>query len=156
MDVKKILWPTDLSGSAKQALKYVQSITEKYQAEIHVMYVIEDIAHHRGLYGNFTQDHIEKIIAWENKKAKERLDDICSQYLEGCPLYIKHVAVGDPAEEILKLIEKEGIDMVIISTKGARGIFVFGSVAEKVVKNSPVPVVTVPPSGEPIEEEAVV
>lgn len=152
MDVQKILWPTDLSGSAKQALNYVQSITEKYQAEIHVMYVIEDIAHHRGLYGNFTQDHIEKIIAWENKKAKERLDDICSQYLEGCPLYIKHVAVGDPAEEILKLIDKENIDMVIISTKGTRGIFAFGSVAEKVVKNSPVPVVTVPSTGEPITE----
>ena len=156
MDVRKILWPTDLSGSAKQALKYVQSITEKYQAEIHVMYVIEDLAHHKGLYGNFTQDHIDKIIEWENKKARERLDDICSQYLAGCPLYIKHVAVGDPAEEILKLINTENVDMVIISTKGAGGIFAFGSVAEKVVKNSPVPVVTVPPSGEPATEESTI
>ena len=152
MDVKKILWPTDLSSSAKQALKYVQSLTEKYQAEIHVMYVIEDIAHHRGLYGNFTQDHIDKIIKWENEKAMERLDGICSQYLEGCPLYIKHVAVGDPAEEILKLIDKESVDMVIISTKGTRAIFAFGSVAEKVVKNSPVPVVIVPTTGDPITE----
>jgi hypothetical protein len=42
------------------------------------MYVIEDIAHHRGLYGNFTQDHIEKIIAWENKKAKEYKNHIGS------------------------------------------------------------------------------
>ncbi|MGB6009933.1 MAG: hypothetical protein WBI57_01535 [Desulfobacterales bacterium] len=63
MDVQKILWPTDLSGSAKQALKHVQSITEKYQADIHDMYVIEDIAHHRDLYGNFSQDHFDKIIA---------------------------------------------------------------------------------------------
>jgi nucleotide-binding universal stress UspA family protein len=152
MDIQKILWPTDLSGSAKQALNYVQSITEKYQAEIHVMYVIEDIAHHRGLYGNFTQDHIEKIVEWENEKAKERLDDICFKYLEGCPLYVKHIDVGDPAEEILKLIDKESVDMVIISTKGTGGIFAFGSVAEKVVKNSPVPVVTIPTTGVPITE----
>ena len=96
MEVKKILWPTDLSGSAQNALEYVESLTVKYGAEIHVLYVIEDIAHHRGWYGDFEQDHINKIIDWEHKKAKERLDDICSQYLEGCPLYIIHVAVGDP------------------------------------------------------------
>jgi len=78
MDVQKILWPTDLSGSAKQALSYVQSVTEKYQAEIHVIYVIEDIAHHRGLYGNSTQNHIDKIIAWENKRAKEYKNHIGS------------------------------------------------------------------------------
>ena len=47
------------------------------------------------------------------------------------------------------LVEKENIDMVILSTRKARGHFSFGSVAEKVVKNSPVPVVTIPPSGDP-------
>ena len=151
MNVQKILWPTDLSGSARQALEYVQSLTQKYQAEIHVMYVIEDIAHHKDWYGDFTDDHIEKIIAWENKKAKERLDQICSDHLEGCPLYIKHIAVGDPAQEILKLIDKENIEMVVMATRGAKGHFNFGSVAEKVVKNAPVPVVTVPASGE-VEE----
>jgi nucleotide-binding universal stress UspA family protein len=144
MDFQKILWPTDLSGSAQQALHYVQSLTEKYQAEIHVMYVIEDLVHHKGWYGDFEKGHIEKIIEWENKKAKERLDAICSRHLEGCPLYIKHLAVGDPAKEILNLVAKEKIDMVIMSTRGAKGNFSFGSVAEKVVKNSPVPVVTVP------------
>ena len=75
MEIKKILWPSDLSGRAQHALNYVQSLTERYDAEIHVLYVITDLAHHRGLYGNFTQDHIDKIIAWENKKAKERLDE---------------------------------------------------------------------------------
>lgn len=149
MEVERILWPTDLSGSAKQALRYVQSLTQKYQAEIHVLYVIEDIAHHRGWYGDFEDDRINKIIEWEGKKAKERLDDICSNYLDGCPLYIKHVAVGDPAQEILNLVDKENIDMVILSTRGAKGNFSFGSVAEKIVKNATVPVVTIPPSGDP-------
>lgn len=149
MDFQKILWPTDLSGSAKQALGYVQSLTEKLQAEIHVMYVIEDLTHHKGWYGDFDKGHIEKIIDWENQKAKERLDDICSKHLENCPLYIKHLAVGDPAQEILKLVAHENIDMVIMSTRGEKGHFSFGSVAEKVVKNAPVPVVTIPAKGEP-------
>ncbi|MEE9495794.1 MAG: universal stress protein, partial [Desulfobacterales bacterium] len=53
MEVKKILWPTDFSNSAEKALPYVTSLTQKYQAEIHVLYVIEDIAHHESWYGDF-------------------------------------------------------------------------------------------------------
>jgi nucleotide-binding universal stress UspA family protein len=151
MEIKKILWPTDLSGRAKHALNYVRSLTERYGAEIHVLYVITDLAHHRGLYGNFEQDHIDKIIVWENKKANERLETICTQELNGCPLYVKHVAVGDPAQEIIKHTLKENIDMVVLATRGTGGHFQFGGVAEKVVKHSPVPVVMVPTSGEAIE-----
>lgn len=151
MQIKKILWPTDFSGSAQQAGTYVQSLTEKYGAEIHVLYVIEDIAHHKDWYGQFEPDRIEKIFEWEQNKAGERLEKICSDYLAGCPLYVRHVAVGDPAQEILKLIEKEGIDLVVMSTSGARGVFRFGSVTEKVVKNASVPVVSIPPSGNPME-----
>ena len=59
-------------------------------------------------------------------------------------MYIRHVAIGDPAIEILKLIETENMDMVIMASQGEKGQFPFGSVTEKVVKNSPVPVVTIP------------
>ncbi|MGD9350535.1 MAG: universal stress protein, partial [Desulfobacterales bacterium] len=48
MEVTKVLWPTDFSSSSEKALPYVTSLTQKYQAEIHVLYVIEDIAHHDG------------------------------------------------------------------------------------------------------------
>jgi nucleotide-binding universal stress UspA family protein len=144
MEIKKILWPTDFSGSAEKALPYVQSLTEKYQTEIHVIYVIEDIANHPGWYGDFERERIEKIMQWEEKTAKKRLSETCENYLEGCPLYIKHVAVGDPANEILNLAKKEDVDMIVMATKGEKGHFRFGGVAEKVVKYSTVPVVTIP------------
>jgi nucleotide-binding universal stress UspA family protein len=144
MELKRILWPTDLSGSAEKALPYVKSLTQKYNTEIHVLYVIENIAHHKGWYGDFEKSHIDKIVKWEEKTAKGRLEGICSDYLEGCPLYIKHIAVGDPAQEILKLVESEQIDTVVMSTKGEKGHFGFGSVTEKVLKNASVPVVTIP------------
>ena len=144
MEFKKILWPTDFSGSAEKALPYVRSLTEKYNTEIHVLYVIEDIAHHKSWYGDFEQAHIDKILKWEEKTATERLEQVCASYLGGCPLYIKHIAVGDPAQEILKLVEKEKVDAVVMATRGAQGHFKFGSVAEKVVKNAPVPVITIP------------
>lgn len=63
MTLQKILWPTDFSDRAKQALNYVKSLTRKYEAEIHVLYVIEDVLHHPEWYGDFEADHIEKILA---------------------------------------------------------------------------------------------
>ena len=144
MELKKILWPTDFSSSAEKALPYVTSLTKQYNAEVHVLYVIEDIAHHEAWYGEFDQTHIDKLMEWAEKSSHKRLNQICEKYLEGCPLFIKHVAVGDPAREILKLIDQEKIDTVVMASRGHKGHFEFGSVAEKVVKNSPVPVTTIP------------
>lgn len=144
MEVKKVLWPTDFSSIAEKALPYVTSLTQKYQAEIHVLYVIEDIAHHESWYGAFDRTHVDKLMERLNDSAKKRLDQICEKYLESCPLYIKHIAIGDPAQEILKLIEKEDVDMVVMASHGEKGHFRFGGVAEKVLKKSPVPVTTIP------------
>ena len=136
MEVKKILWPTDFSNSAEKALPYVTSLTQKYQAEIHVLYVIEDIAHHESWYGEFDKARVDKLMERANKVANERLSQVCEKYLDGCPLYIKHVAVGDPAQEILKLIDKEKVDMVVMASHGEKGHYRFGSVTEKVVAMS--------------------
>jgi nucleotide-binding universal stress UspA family protein len=144
MDVKRILWPTDFSSSAEKALPHVKSITAQYGAEIHVLYVIEDVAHHDGWYGAFEQKRVKELMEHAEKTAVKRLGQLCEKYMEGCPLYIKHVAVGDPAQEILKLIEKEKVDLVMMASHGAKGNFRFGSVTEKVLKNSPVPVTVVP------------
>jgi nucleotide-binding universal stress UspA family protein len=109
-----------------------------------VLYVIEDIAHHESWYGDFDIAHINKLMQWADKSANKRINQICEKYLEGCPMYIKHIAIGDPAQEILKLIDKEKVDMVVMANKGEKGIFRFGSVTEKVLKNSPIPVTTIP------------
>ena len=145
-EVKKVLWPTDFSSSAQKALPYVTSLTMQYEAEIHVLYVIEDIAHHESWYGDFDIAHINKLMQWADKSANKRINQICDKYLDGCPMYVKHIAIGDPAQEILKLIDKEKVDMVVMASKGEKGLFRFGSVTEKVLKNSPVPVTTIPVS----------
>jgi nucleotide-binding universal stress UspA family protein len=149
MTLQKILWPTDFSDRAKQALDYVKSLTRKYEAEIHVLYVIDNpVLHHPEWYGDFESGHVEKMRDWQERRAQKRLDQICSDYLEDCPFYVRHIAVGDPAQEILKLADREAIDMVVMSTRGEKAHFHFGSVAEKVVKNAHVPVVTIPPARE--------
>jgi nucleotide-binding universal stress UspA family protein len=144
MELKKVLWPTDLSDNAAAALPYVESLSEKYQTEVHVLYVIEELGYHEPWYGEFDKGHIEKIHQWEQKMAEKRLEQVCENSLKGCPLYIKHIAIGDPAQEILKYIDNEEPDILVMATHGRKGHFSFGSVADKVVKSSSVPVITVP------------
>jgi nucleotide-binding universal stress UspA family protein len=144
MKIERILWPTDLSENAAQALPYVSSLSEKYQAEIHLLYVVKDLGHFGAWYGDFDRTQLAKLEDWEGKEAENRLNDICQNELQGCPLYIKHIAKGDPAGEILKVLKKEKIDVVVMASHGRQAGFQFGSVADKVVKHAPVPVFTIP------------
>ncbi len=81
------------------------------------------------------------------KGAEKHMVRICKEQLKGCPDFQRRIVSGDPAQEILKAIESEAIDLVIMGTHGRKGLehVIFGSVAENVVKKSPVPVLTVNP-----------
>lgn len=144
MKVKKILWPTDFSENAARALPFVNSLSELYGAEVHVLYVLEEMGPFGAWYGDFDPSQVDALVKLQREKAEGHLQKICENHLEGCPLYVRHTATGDPASEILKLIDQEKPDMVVLSSRGQKGRFSFGSVAEKIVRHSPVPVLTVP------------
>jgi nucleotide-binding universal stress UspA family protein len=151
MKIEKILWPTDVSENAAIAMPFVQSLSEKYQAEVHVLYVIEAMGPFGAWYGDFERSHAEKekIQEMEREAAERELETICSKNLQGCPLYVRHIAVGEPAGEILKAVEREKMDLVVMASRGRRGRFLFGSVTERVVKHCTVPVLTVPVGDRP-------
>ena len=144
MDIKKILWPTDFSENASQALALVTSLAEKYQAEIHILYVLKDYPAFGASYGQHDPDDYQKMKDWEKKFAESRLDEICEKFLNACPLYIRHISVGDPAKEILKMIQQEGIDIIIMASRGSESHFDFGSVADRVIKCTNKPIVVIP------------
>jgi nucleotide-binding universal stress UspA family protein len=147
MDIKKILWPTDFSDAAAEALPYVSTLSERFQAEVHLLHVAEDLtsfAHYWGSGPDFK--HIRELNDYALKLAEKRLEELCRKELHGCPLYHIHIALGDPAQRILELVEEIGADVVVMAIHGMKAHFPFGSVAERVVKNSPVPVLTVSPT----------
>lgn len=143
MEIKKILWPTDFSDNANAALAYVISLSKKYGAEIYLLYVAEDLSDYGSWYGELTPSHAEKLRQWEIPLAEKEMEKVCREKLEGCPMFHKEIKLGDPAEKILEATQKEGIDVIVMATHGRKGRFQFGSVTEKVVKNSSVPVWTV-------------
>jgi nucleotide-binding universal stress UspA family protein len=144
MKINKILWPTDFSENSSKALPYVTSLSQLYGAAVHVLYVLEEMGPFGAWYGDFDRSQIEALLKLQKEKAEAHLEKICAQQLDGCPLYVRHTATGDPASEILKLLDKEKPDLVVMSSRGKRGQFSLGSVAGKVVRHSHVPVLTVP------------
>lgn len=144
MEINKILWPTDFSENAAQALSFVTSLAEKYGAEIHILYVLKDYPAVGASYGYHDPDDYRKMKEWEQKFAESRLDEICEKFLNACPLYFRHISVGDPAKEILKMIASEKIDVVVMANRGDESHFDFGSVADRVIKCTDKPTVIIP------------
>ena len=82
------------------------------------------------------------------KGAEKKVEEFVREHFQGFSPKVK-IILGDAAEEILNYVRSEGIDLVIMGTHGRKGLekIVFGSVAERVVQKSPVPVLTVNPYG---------
>jgi nucleotide-binding universal stress UspA family protein len=144
MELKKILWATDLSENAAAALPYVSMLSRLHGSEVHLIYVLEAVGHFGTWYGDYDPSDAERLQALEKEKAETALDDVCRTHLEGCPLYVRHTAVGEPADQILKYAKETKPDLLVLATRGRRGRFAMGSVAERVVRHAPVPVMTIP------------
>ena len=151
MEVHTILWPTDLSKNSIKAAKHVESLADKYQAKVVLLYVGVDLMTHFGAYSYPSPEHVKHFQDWELQHAKKQLELVCEKELKACPKIEMRLVQGDPAAEILKSVKDEKADMVVLTSHG-RGhdeldqkSADFGSVAKKVMANSPVPVHLVNP-----------
>jgi nucleotide-binding universal stress UspA family protein len=143
--IERTLYPTELREFSLKILPFVQSMSEKYNSTIYLLHVIEDLSK----WGGFYIPHISLDLYQKDamEAAEKFMDKFCRQLMQGCPNIERRIRAGDPAPEILKTIDSEHIDLVVIGTHGYKGLehTIFGSVAEKVVKKSPVPVLIVNP-----------
>lgn len=144
--INKILFPVDLTANSSKVFPYVLSVSEKYGAEICLLHVVEDFAKWGG--GMYIPHlPLEQYREDALSGAEKALAKVCEEQLQGYRDFQKKIVYGDPAQEILKTIESEKIDMVVMGTHGRKGLenVLFGSVARNVVRRSPVPVLTVNP-----------
>ena len=142
VEIKNILFPCDLTENSAKIVPYVISVSEKYNSLIYLIHVVQNFSKWGLPYMPLGIDHT-KILA----DAGKSVDKVCEEELQDCPNERRILAYGDPAIEILKTIESENIDLVIMGTHSRKGLehTIFGSVAENVVKRSPVPVLVINP-----------
>jgi nucleotide-binding universal stress UspA family protein len=141
---KQILFPVDLSEASPKIVPYVREMAEKFEAEVHLLFVARILQHFTSIY--VPHPSIYKFEEELKKGAEKKLQEFIEEYFKDSPCKAK-VILGDAAQEVLNYIQSEGIDLVIMGTHGRKGLehIIFGSVAERVVKHSPVPVLTVNP-----------
>jgi nucleotide-binding universal stress UspA family protein len=147
---KKILFPVDLSEVSPKLVPYVKEMAATFGAEVHLLFVARILQHFTSIY--VPHPSVNKFESEVVEGAEKKLQEFVDEQFESDSCTAR-VVLGDPAEEILNYAQAEGIDLIIIGTHGRKGLerIIFGSVAERVLKKSPVPVLTVNPYRRPIE-----
>jgi nucleotide-binding universal stress UspA family protein len=145
---QKILLPTDGSKFAENAAKHAIWIASKSGAEIIVLNVIETSS----LVGLPAEDlivRIKEMLKEEGRRSLERISEMVTESEEESKIQDIKVTLkteeGSPADSILKTIDNENVDLVVMGTSGKHGLdrFLLGSVTEKVVRSSECPVLAV-------------
>ncbi len=142
MLIKKVLTLTDGSELSRTALRYAVEICQQFNAELYLLTVMDKVP-----------SYLDAEVSHE---IFERMEDIlrnevanCSGYCETAGLQCKsEVRTGLPYEEIIKYTKEIDADLIVMGTHGRSGIshILLGSVAEKIVRHAPCPVLTVRPT----------
>jgi len=145
---KKILSPVQLSQISAKSVPYVKLLAKQFQSEIHLVYVARVFDPYIKVY--VSKDSVSNFQNELEEGAKKRLLEFQEKYYKDFPEVKTSVIPGDVSDEILKYIESNGIDMVVMGTNTRKGVdkVIFGSVAEKMVRLSPVPIFLVKTHGE--------
>ncbi|MFZ3166911.1 MAG: universal stress protein [Candidatus Methanoperedens sp.] len=142
---KKILVATDGSDYTKKATKHALELAKLSGAELHAIYVI-DTRYGCGpescILSDTSPERLKSILGWQGNTAIKYIEKLAKK--EGIHTE-RWIVEGNPAEEIVRLAEEQLVDLIIMGTLGSSGIsrFLLGSVADKVIRTSSIPVLTV-------------
>lgn len=142
--IKKILVPTDFSTHSLAAVEYARVIANKFGAQIILVHVVDTVP----VPGVTSIDPNKgKLVRKMERKALRELKAFADAHLKGIRNPQLVLCTGVPYDEIVRLATNEGVDLVVISTHGRTGLAhaIIGSVAERVVRYSLMPVLTVKP-----------
>jgi len=140
--LNNILVPFDFSEHSDQALRYGLELARKFDATLYLLHVVQDPAAQTYAGEVLTLPPIEVVDQWvldAGEKLAARVPALDANRVRVRAL------VGSPYAEILRFADVEEIDLIVMGTHGRGGVshFLLGSIAERVVRRSPCPVLTV-------------
>jgi nucleotide-binding universal stress UspA family protein len=165
--IKKICVASDFSSVADIAIHYGGAFAKLHRAELHLMHVVQNIKdtlthsdftadgemsrdYFRQMRSDLPEDNSDMQKTKAFLASLESSDTNASELSEASPWWegltiIKAMRYGDPVEQICHYAKLNHIDLLIVGTHGKTGIrhLLMGSVAERVVRQSPCPVLTV-------------
>lgn len=150
MKLTKIIVPTDFSESSFTAFQYAADLARKWDAEIHLLYIVEKLPQ---ILSTVNYDKAkDNFINSVEDSARKKLKDLVSKFEDEISSPIKPVMRnGINYEEIINYADEIKSELIVIATHGRSGILytLLGSVAEKVIQLAKCPVLVV----KPVDEE---
>ena len=145
-DIKNILFPTDLSDDSFAAWSHAVALAQKLGARIHAVTVVEE-PYALAPYEQYSVllHAMRDVIPQIEQRLRERVKDVPA----GVAVSTAVLEALSPAGALLDYAGKNAIDLIVVATHGRGAIaqVLLGSVAEKLIRSAPVPVLTVRPRG---------
>jgi nucleotide-binding universal stress UspA family protein len=140
--VRRVLTPIDFSDASETALRHAKEIALTQGAEIDLLHVVDKPMFPSAYGVDSAEVSTEELL----DKAEQGLGDLARDIVGHEHAMVKAVA-GHPVEEILNYVEQNDVDLLVIATHGRTGLnrLLIGSVAERVIRQSPIPVFLVKP-----------
>ncbi len=138
-----ILVAVDFSDSSDNAFQMAMSLADRFSAKLLILHVINEPIDLRGFYvPHISFERLEEEI---EQGAQKMMESFCRQHTGTFENYESLIVPGLPYEEVIKQAEAKGADLIVLGTHGRTGLdhVLFGSTAEKVVRKSKLPVLTV-------------
>jgi len=142
--IHRILVPTDFSEPAGAALKWATTLAKEFDSRLFLLHVVpEPYAYPWGT--ELSSLPLNEILTQSEEAARQRLGELGAETGLPADRITTHAVVGTPVDQVIAVIKEQKIDLVVIGThgRGPVGHFLLGSVAERVVRRAPVPVLTV-------------
>lgn len=145
----RLLVPTDFSDNSREAFESAIQVAGRFGAGIDLLYVWEpsSVVPIETLLSEVSTTTGPRTLGEiARREAQLKLQDLIASVPRPSTVTVRaRVEVGRPDELIVTLVEQGAYDMVVMGTHGRRGVgrLVMGSVAERVVRNAPCPVLTV-------------
>ena len=144
IDLHRILVPTDFSKYSANAVTYAAAFADKFGAELVVLHVVQDLAlfiPEAVLIAPVMTPPLEQFKAAAQAALEKVVRDM---NLTGLKVQTE-IASGVPFAEIIRVARAQNVDLIVMGTHGHTGLahMLLGSVAEKVVRKAPCPVLTV-------------
>jgi universal stress protein A len=144
IDLRRILVPTDFSEHSRHALSYGIALAEKFGAELHLLHVFQELSVYQPDAVTAGPPLVPPVgaLAAAGRAALEKLME--DERLARVQVHAE-VREGPPVEEIVDYAHEHAIDLIVIATHGRGWLahLLMGSVAEKVVRKAPCPVMAV-------------
>lgn len=139
---QKILLPTDGSEAAEVAAKEGIKLAKILNSKLHILYVI-DVSAFAGIPTEAVWENMRSLLEEEGKKALERVKALAEA--EGFHNVECLIKEGVPAKEIISTAKEIEVDLIVMGTSGKSGLdrFLIGSVTERVVRTSKIPVLII-------------